>query len=97
MTIRRPGVDGQFLPLPDGSFETALSTWTLCTVPDLVAALGELRCVLPPGSTLHFVEHGLAPDLGVQRWQRRLEPLQQKAAGGCHLTRAIAEPLTASA
>lgn len=92
--IRRSGLDGQSLPLPDDRFDTALSTWTLCTIPDVAAALSEVRRVLKPGGTLHFVEHGLAPDEGVRRWQRRLEPLQKRLFGGCHLTRPIAELLT---
>jgi ubiquinone/menaquinone biosynthesis C-methylase UbiE len=92
--VRRSGLDGQSLPLPDGSCATALSTWTLCTIPDVAAALGEIRRVLEPGGTLHFVEHGLAPDERVQRWQHRLEPLQKRVFGGCHLTRPIAGLLT---
>lgn len=92
--VRRSGLDGQSLPYPDDSFDTALSTWTLCTIPDAVAALGELRRVLKPGGTLHFVEHGLAPDERVRRWQRRLEPLQKRLFGGCHLTRPVVGMLT---
>jgi ubiquinone/menaquinone biosynthesis C-methylase UbiE len=87
--VERSGLDGQSLSLPDDSFDTALSTWTLCTIPDPVRALREVRRVLKPGGTLHFVEHGLAPDPRVQTWQRRLEPLQKRVAGGCHLTREI--------
>lgn len=89
--IRRAGLDGQSLPFEDDSFDTALSTWTMCTIPDPAAALAELRRVLRPGGRLHFVEHGLAPDAGVQRWQHRLEPVQKRLAGGCHLTRPIAD------
>ena len=85
--VRRGGLDGQRLPLDDASFDSALLTWTLCTVPDPLAALAELRRVLRPGAPLGFVEHGLAPDAGVQRLQRRLEPVQRRLAGGCHLTR----------
>jgi SAM-dependent methyltransferase len=92
--VRRSGLDGESLPLPDGSCATALSTWTLCTIPDVAAALGEIRRVLEPGGTLHFVEHGLAPDERVRRWQHRLEPLQKRVFGGCHLTRPIADLLT---
>jgi len=92
--VRRSGLDGAQLPLDDDSQDCALSTWTMCTIPDVVAALGELRRVLKPGGTLHFVEHGLAPDVGVQRWQRRLEPLQKRLFGGCHLTRPITSLLT---
>jgi ubiquinone/menaquinone biosynthesis C-methylase UbiE len=87
--IERSGLDGQSLPFPDNSFDTALSTWTMCTIPDADAALREIRRVLKPGGTLHFVEHGLAPDENVQRWQHRLEPIQKTVAGGCHLTRDI--------
>lgn len=92
--VERSGLDGQSIPLPDDSCDTALSTWTLCTIPDVGAALRELRRVLKPGGTLHFVEHGLAPDERVQRWQRRLEPMQKRVAGGCHLTRQIPDLLT---
>ncbi|WP_328392236.1 class I SAM-dependent methyltransferase [Nocardia sp. NBC_00416] len=87
--IERAGLDGQELPFPDNSFESALSTWTMCTIPDIEAALGEVRRVLIPGGTLHFVEHGLSPDPKVQRWQHRLDPIQQRIAGGCHLDRNI--------
>lgn len=89
VTVEQSGLDGQSLPFADNSFDTALSTWTLCTIPDPVLALTEVHRVLRPGGTLHFVEHGLAPDENVQRWQRRLEPLQRRLAGGCHLTRPI--------
>jgi SAM-dependent methyltransferase len=89
VTVDRAGVDGQSLPFLDNSFDSALSTWTMCTIPDIDSALREVRRVLRPGGTLHFVEHGLAPDAGVQKWQHRLEPIQKTVAGGCHLTRDI--------
>jgi len=94
VNVERSGLDGQSLPLPDDSCDTALSTWTLCTIPDVAAALQEVRRVLKPGGTFHFVEHGLAPDEKVQRWQHRLEPLEKKVAGGCHFTRQIAKLVT---
>ncbi|WP_323095619.1 class I SAM-dependent methyltransferase [Intrasporangium sp. YIM S08009] len=87
--IERGGLDGQRLDLPDDSADAVLSTFTLCTIPDVAAALREVRRVLRPGGALHFLEHGIAPDEGVRRWQRRLEPLQKRAFDGCHLTRAI--------
>jgi ubiquinone/menaquinone biosynthesis C-methylase UbiE len=92
--IERLGLDGQSLPLPADSCDAALSTWTLCTIPDVEAALREVQRVLKPGGTLHFLEHGLAPDEKVQRWQHRLEPLQKRVFGGCHLTRPIVDLLT---
>lgn len=87
--VERAGLDGQALPFDDGTFDCVVSTWTMCTIPDLDAALAELRRVLRPAGTLHFLEHGLAPDESVARWQRRLEPTQKRLFGGCHLTRPI--------
>jgi ubiquinone/menaquinone biosynthesis C-methylase UbiE len=87
VAVQRTGLDGQSLPLADDSCDTALTTWTMCTIPDVNAALRELRRVLKPGGTVHFVEHGLAPDEDVRRWQHRLEPVQKRVFGGCHLTR----------
>ncbi|MVU82101.1 methyltransferase domain-containing protein [Nocardia sp. ET3-3] len=87
--VERSGLDGQQLPFEDDSFDAALSTWTLCTIPDVESALAEVRRVLVPGGTFHFVEHGLAPDHGVEKWQHRLNPIQKIVAGGCHLNRDI--------
>ena len=87
--VRRSGLDGQSLSLADQSHDAALSTWTMCTIPDAAAALREVRRVLRPGATMHFLEHGLAPDEPVRRWQRRLSPLHQRLAGGCRLTQPI--------
>ncbi|TJZ54055.1 methyltransferase domain-containing protein [Streptomyces piniterrae] len=96
--VRRAGLDGQSLPFEDSSFDAALSTWTLCTIPDADAALREVRRVLKPGGTLHFLEHGLAPaeDVNVRRWQRRLEPLNKRLFAGCHLTRPIVDMVKAA-
>jgi SAM-dependent methyltransferase len=81
------GLDGQHLDLETGSFDAALCTFTLCTVPDPVGALAELRRVLRPQGRLHMLEHGCSPEPRVARWQRRLDPIEQRLAGGCHLTR----------
>lgn len=94
--VQRSGLDGQSLPFEDASFDAALSTFTLCTIPDVAAALREVRRVLRPGGQLHFVEHGRAPDPSVHRWQRRVEPVNRRLAGGCHLARPIDELLTAA-
>lgn len=83
--IVRAGLDGQWLQLPARSVDAALSTYTLCSLPQLAIALSEIRRVLRPGGALHFLEHGRAPDAGVLAWQRRLNPLQSRLAGGCHL------------
>lgn len=87
--VEYAGLDGQDLALPPESVDHALSTWTLCTIADVASALREIRRVLRPGGTFHFVEHGLSPDPGVARWQDRLTPLQRLVAGGCHLNRPI--------
>jgi ubiquinone/menaquinone biosynthesis C-methylase UbiE len=88
------GLDGQRLPLPDNSADTVISTWTLCTIPDAIAAIREVRRVLRPGGTLHFVEHGAAPDAGVRKWQDRLNGMNQRMIGGCNLNRDIVGVVT---
>jgi SAM-dependent methyltransferase len=87
--IERAGLDGQRLALADHSHDSVLLTFTLCTIPDASLALREARRVVRPGGRLHALEHGLAPDERVRRWQRRLEPVQRAIAGGCHLTRDV--------
>jgi SAM-dependent methyltransferase len=91
--VDRAGLDGQALPFSDAQFDAALSTWTMCTIPDVRKALSEVRRVLKPGGRLHFVEHGLAPDPRVRSWQNRLDPIQARLFGGCHLNRPIVELL----
>lgn len=75
------------IPLDTRSIDTVVMTWTLCSVPDPDAALRELHRVLRPDGRLLFVEHGLAPELGVCRWQHRLTPIWRRLFGGCHLDR----------
>jgi ubiquinone/menaquinone biosynthesis C-methylase UbiE len=77
------------IPIEDHSIDTVVTTWTLCSIPDAVGALNEMRRVLRPGGQLLFVEHGLAPEDNIQRWQNRLTPLWKKIGGGCHLNRPI--------
>jgi ubiquinone/menaquinone biosynthesis C-methylase UbiE len=94
--VPHPGTDVSFLeasaesiPLDNGTVDTVVTTWTLCTVPQAVTALGEMRRVLRPSGRLLFVEHGLAPDGRVRWWQDRLDPAWKSISGGCHLNRPI--------
>jgi SAM-dependent methyltransferase len=90
------GLDGEKLPLESESVDSALSTFTLCTIPDVGQALEEVRRVLRPGGELHFLEHGLSPDPKVAKWQDRLTPVQRWWAGGCHFNRPIEQIVAAS-
>jgi len=83
------GPDGQELSQESASIDHALTTWTLCSIPDVDRALREIRRVLRPGGLFHFVEHGRSPDRKVAGWQDRLTPFQRRVAGGCHLNRPI--------
>ncbi len=78
---------GESLPLEDGSVDTVVLTYVLCTIPSPEAALAEVRRVLRPGGLVLFAEHGLSPDTGVAKWQKRWEPFQKRLGGGCHVTR----------
>jgi ubiquinone/menaquinone biosynthesis C-methylase UbiE len=75
------------IPLADSTIDTVVMTWTLCSIPDPSAALREMRRVLKPHGQLLFVEHGLSPEAGIERWQHRLTPIWCHVAGGCHLDR----------
>ncbi|TFV85981.1 class I SAM-dependent methyltransferase [Blastococcus sp. CT_GayMR16] len=89
------GDDAQSLPFPDDRFDAALCTWVLCGIPDAGAALAEVARVLKPGASLHFVEHGLAPDPTVVRWQRRTNSIN-RAIAGCILDNDVRSLLGAS-
>ncbi len=80
---------GERLPFGDGAFDCVVSTFTLCSIEDVQPALSEVYRVLKPGGTFLFLEHGLSPESGVQKWQRRLNWLQVRLAGGCHLDRDV--------
>ncbi len=86
----------EHIPRADASFDSVVSTFTLCSVNDPMRALQELRRVLVPGGQLLFCEHGLAPEPQVQRWQKRLQPVWKMFSGGCHLTRDVPGLLIAS-
>lgn len=86
--VERTSLDAADLSaLADGSVDTVVTAWSLCTVPEVGAALAEARRVLRPGGVLRFVEHSLAPDEGTVRWQRRVQPVWGRVAGGCHVDR----------
>ena len=82
---------GEAIPLPDQSVDTVLLTYTLCTIPDRPTALAQMKRVLKPHGRLIFCEHGLSPDEDTARWQRRVNPLWSKMAGGCHIEQPIPE------
>jgi len=79
----------EIIPLNAGSIDTVVTTWTLCTIPAVIEALREMRRVLGPNGQLLFVEHGLAPDNNVRKWQDWLTPAWKRIGGGCHLNRPI--------
>ena len=83
------GLPGDEIPLEDGSIDTVVVTYTLCTIPDTAPALHQIRRVLRPGGELVFCEHGAAPDASVRRWQDRLNPMWKRLGGGCNLNRPI--------
>jgi ubiquinone/menaquinone biosynthesis C-methylase UbiE len=89
LDVELVGLSAEKIPLPGASFDTVVVTYTLCTIPDPVAALREMRRVLKPDGRLIFCEHGRAPDDSVRRWQERLTPYWKPLAGGCHLDRDV--------
>jgi ubiquinone/menaquinone biosynthesis C-methylase UbiE len=86
----------EMVPLNDGTIDTVVTTWTLCTIPNALLALAEMRRVLKPSGAVLFVEHGRAPEPGIARWQDRLDPLWSRLAGGCHLNRKIDDLISSS-
>lgn len=89
LNVELMGLSAEKLPAANASFDTVVCTYTLCTIPDPLAALAEMKRVLVPGGRLLFSEHGLSPDASVARWQTRLQPLWGPLSGGCHLARDI--------
>lgn len=87
---------GEDIPFPSARFDSVVTTFTLCSVSDHARVLAEIRRILRPGGVAIFLEHGRAPDAGVHRWQSRIEPLWSRIAGGCHLTRPIADAYEAA-
>jgi ubiquinone/menaquinone biosynthesis C-methylase UbiE len=87
---------GEEIPLGDRTLDMVVTTWTLCTIPDPLKALKEMKRVLKPGGTLLFAEHGLAPEPGVQAWQQRLNPAWRRFTGGCNLNRKTDDLIRAS-
>jgi ubiquinone/menaquinone biosynthesis C-methylase UbiE len=87
--IERLGLSGEDIPLPDDSADTVVVTYSLCTIPDPVKALGEMKRILKPGGDLLFTEHGQSPDAKVKKWQDRIDPIWGKISGGCRSGRPI--------
>jgi ubiquinone/menaquinone biosynthesis C-methylase UbiE len=87
-------LSGEAIPAPDASYDSVVTTFTLCTIPDPLAALRQMKRVLKPGGRFFFLEHGRSPDPAVQRWQDRLTPLQRALVAGCHLNRDIPALIT---
>ena len=96
LQVRVEDGTAEALPFEDASFDTVVCTFTLCSVHTPAAALAQARRVLRPTGAFLFCEHGLAPDPGVATWQRRIEPVWKRMAGGCHLTRPVASAIAAA-
>lgn len=89
LEVQLVGVSAEKIPVEDASFETVVCTYTLCTIPDPISALREMRRALAPGGKLLFSEHGRAPDANVRKWQARVQPFWGRISGGCTLDRDI--------
>ena len=87
--VERMGLSGEDIPMENASVDNVLVTYSLCTIPDPVRALGEMTRILRPGGKIYFTEHGQAPDAGVRKWQRRIDPIWKRIGGGCHTGRDI--------
>lgn len=87
IVVEHQVLSGEALPMPDQSFDAVVSTFTLCSIPDVASALREVRRVLKPGGRFFFLEHGRSPDPALARWQQRLTPVQKVIGDGCHLDR----------
>lgn len=96
LTVEVEAGTAEALPFADKSFDDVVCTYTLCSVHTPAQALSEARRVLKPGGRFLFCEHGLSPDPGVAKWQRRIDPLWSRLFGGCHITRPVAETLQAA-
>lgn len=90
VTVSHHCLSGEALPMAEDSFDCVVSTWVLCSIPDVAGAIAEVHRVLRPGGKFFFIEHGLADDPKLQPWQRRLTPIQKVIGDGCHLDRDIA-------
>ena len=82
-------ISGESLPMSDGSFDSVVCTWTLCSIPQVEKAIAEIYRLLKPGGKFFFIEHGLSPEAKIEVWQHRLTPVQKVIADGCHLNRDI--------
>ncbi len=89
MPVIEKQIGGEALPFDANQFDSVVSTWTLCSIPDVDQAIAEAHRVLKPGGKFYFIEHGRSDRPGVQKWQDRITPLQKKIADGCHLNRPI--------
>jgi ubiquinone/menaquinone biosynthesis C-methylase UbiE len=94
LSVEYLDLPGERIPLEDGSVDTVVSTFTLCTIPGVVEAIRGMGRVLRPGGKFIFFEHGRSPDARVRRWQERWEPILHRVFEGCHLTRDIPSLIT---